>query len=105
MADSGDLLRAARIAAGLNQREMARRAGTAQSVVARIEGGQVSPSWDTLQRLLSVAGFAVEARLSVSASAVERLMDDVDRILHLTPAERLHELRNADRFFAAAGRA
>ena len=57
------LLRRARAEAHLSQRALSRRAGTAQSVVARIELGQTSPSWDTLCRLLAAAGFELQARL------------------------------------------
>lgn len=61
--DPATLLRHARTEARLTQRELSQRAGTAQSVVARIERGQTSPSWKTLCRLLAAAGFALEARL------------------------------------------
>ncbi len=57
----GTLLRRARGRAALSQRELARRAGTAQSVVARIERGQTSPTWATLQRLLGAAGCELRA--------------------------------------------
>ena len=91
----GTLLRRARARAALSQRELARRAGTAQSVVARIERGQTSPTWATLQRLLGAAGFELRAavgeceRVTVSDAAHERVMDsvtqaymrDVDRTL------------------------
>ena len=59
----GDLLRFARTRAGLTQRQLAQRARTAQSVVARIESGATSPSWETLSRLLEAAGFALDATL------------------------------------------
>ncbi len=59
------LVRDARLRAGLTQRELARRAETAQSVVARIERGQTSPTWETLTRLLAAAGFDLDATLAV----------------------------------------
>jgi transcriptional regulator with XRE-family HTH domain len=40
----------------MSQRELARRAGTAQSIVARIERGQANPTIGTLERLLESAG-------------------------------------------------
>jgi len=58
------ILRDARLRAGLTQRELARRARTAQSVVARIELGEASPTWHTLTRLLAAAGFDLDARLA-----------------------------------------
>jgi ribosome-binding protein aMBF1 (putative translation factor) len=42
--DSGHLLRSARERAGLSQRELARRAQTARSVIARIELGLAKPA-------------------------------------------------------------
>ena len=59
----GELLKSARAAAGLSQRELARKARTAQSVVARIELGETSPTWATLTRLLRAAGFRPLAEL------------------------------------------
>lgn len=50
------LLRDAREAAGLTQAEVARRASTSQPAVARYEAGLVSPSVDTLHRLLQACG-------------------------------------------------
>src|SRR5947207_3346512 len=41
---------AARLAAGLTQRQLAERMGTGQSVIARIEGGGHPPRLDTLQK-------------------------------------------------------
>ncbi len=48
-----DLARAlieARAAAGLSQAQLARRMKTSQSYIARIEGGQVRPSTNALER-------------------------------------------------------
>ena len=98
------LLRQARSHAGLTQRELARRAGTAQSVVARIEGGATSPSWETLSRLLEAAGFALDVTLRPLAPELSHMLDDVPRILRLTPEQRLVELRNTSRFLTAARR-
>jgi transcriptional regulator with XRE-family HTH domain len=50
------IVKEARQRSGLTQRELAQRAGTSQSVVARIESGQTSPSVTTLRRLLDAAG-------------------------------------------------
>jgi transcriptional regulator with XRE-family HTH domain len=98
------LLLEARKRAGLSQRALARRAQSAQSVIARIESGDASPSWDTLERLLRSAGFALTAHLAPSLDGRSHMLDDVPRILRLTPEQRLIELRNAARFFAAACR-
>ena len=99
------ILRTARTRAGLSQRELARRAGSVQSVVARIERGQVSPSWDTLSRLLAAAGFDLGAQVAPAVTALPSGLDDVSRILALTPEQRLDELRNLSRLVAEARRA
>ena len=96
------LVKDARERAGLTQREIARRAKTAQSVVARIELGTTSPTWDTLTRLLKAAGFVLDATLQPSPAPGSHMLDDVPRILSLTPEQRLIELRNLSRFLAAA---
>lgn len=98
------LLIEARQRAGLSQRGLARRARTAQSVVARIESGTANPSWHTLEQLLRAAGFAIDATLIPSLSGHSHMLEDVPRILRLTPEERLIELRNAARFFGTAVR-
>ena len=46
----------ARTAARLTQAELARRLGTTQSAIARLEGGGVSPSIHTLRRYAEATG-------------------------------------------------
>jgi transcriptional regulator with XRE-family HTH domain len=52
----GSLLREARKRHGFDQTELARRAGTAQPAISRIERDVVSPSLDTLNRLFEAMG-------------------------------------------------
>jgi transcriptional regulator with XRE-family HTH domain len=101
--DAADLLADARVRAGLSQRQLARKARTAQSVVARIELGETSPSWATLARLLKAAGFQLAVALK-SIHFDKALLDDVPRILRLTPEERLREVAQVSRFISAARR-
>ncbi len=98
----GSLLRDARLRTGLSQRDLARRARTTQSVIARIEGGTTSPTWDTLTRLIAAAGFELRANLELRPVKRSHMLDDVQRILRLTPEQRLNELRNASRLIASA---
>ena len=100
--NTASLVLDARRRAGISQRELARRADTAQSVVARIERGQTSPTWDTLTRLLAAAGFDLDAGLAVRPVVGSHMLDDVARILRLTPEERLAEIANASRFVTTA---
>ncbi len=98
------LLRTARDRAGLSQRALAERASTTQSVIARIELGRSVPSWSTLSRLVEAAGFALDCRLTPSRSERSHMLDDVARILRLSPEERLAEVANTSRFLVAAMR-
>ena len=98
------LLKEARRRAGLSQRALARRAATSQSVVARIELGVTDPSSHTLASLLEAAGFELRVRLEPAVSVDAHMLEDVERILSLTPEERLLEAANLSRFEAAAKR-
>ena len=46
----------ARAEAGLTQEALAERMGTTQSAVARLEGGRVSPTVDTLRKYAKAVG-------------------------------------------------
>lgn len=96
--DAAALVSEARRLSGLTQRALATRAGTSQSVVARIERGRTSPSVGTLRRLLAAAGVEPRVELQPVAPAATHMLEDVPRILSLTPEERLLEVRNFSRF-------
>jgi transcriptional regulator with XRE-family HTH domain len=68
---SGALIRSTRERHRLTQAQLALRAGTSQNAVSRVERDQVSPSVDTLRRLLAAMGERLE--LSV------RRMEGADR--------------------------
>ena len=90
----------ARRQAGLTQRDLARRAGTPQSAIARIESGRANPTVTTVQRLLDATGYALQLQLvSVPPPdpVVERYKLDVDRTLlrenlKKTPDQRIREM-------------
>ena len=104
MRSAAQLLRKARESAGLTQRELARKVRTSQSVVARIELGENSPSWDTLNRLLRAAGQSLVPSLERIPVVDRSILDDVPRILRMTPEQRLEEVANVSRFTAAVRR-
>lgn len=58
----GEILREAREAAGLTQKQLATRAGTAQSAISRIEMDHISPTVDTLERLAGHCGAELAVR-------------------------------------------
>lgn len=95
------LIRRSRLAAGLTQAELARRLGTTQSAVSRLEQGHEEPRLARLASILAACG--------VRASLTLHPDDGVDRAqirqqLALTPAERLASVANVSRFLAAARR-
>jgi transcriptional regulator with XRE-family HTH domain len=56
------LLEQARLAAGLSQEELARRAGTSRPTLSAYEHGRKSPTLTTMERLLAQAGFELAVR-------------------------------------------
>jgi len=98
MPTTAELLHQARTRAGLSQRQLAQRARTAQSVIARIERGQTSPTWETFDRLLAAAGYELTAQVEPRVVRESHMLDDVPRILRLTPEQRLEEVKNVSRF-------
>lgn len=63
-----EALVSARTAAKLTQAELARRLGTTQSAVARLEGGRVSPSLATLRRYAEATGTRLTVGLEWAVS-------------------------------------
>jgi transcriptional regulator with XRE-family HTH domain len=104
MTTAATLLRQARTRAGLSQRALARRAGTAQSAIARIEAGQTSPTWDTLERLLEAADVELSAQLEPRLVVGSHMLSEVPRILRMTPEDRLEEVKNLSEFLYRARR-
>jgi transcriptional regulator with XRE-family HTH domain len=71
---SADLIREARLRAGLTQYELAERTGRERSVIARWEQGAVAPSVETLVELVRACGFDLPLELVPrDSSGEERL--------------------------------
>jgi transcriptional regulator with XRE-family HTH domain len=90
--DAALLIKTAREKSGLSKRELARRAGTSPAAIVKYESRQSSPTIDTLNRILRVAGWEVEVQLaSVANDLVERgemmadLLSIVDMVEVRTP--------------------
>jgi transcriptional regulator with XRE-family HTH domain len=98
---AGAILSDARRQAGLSQRELARRAGTSQAAIARIETGRQDPSLGTLERLLAACGLELRVTLAPRDRHDEGLMESMVR---LGPEDRLRSLEEEAAFFAAARR-
>jgi transcriptional regulator with XRE-family HTH domain len=81
-----NVIRFARLRAGLTQRDLAARAGISQPGLARIESGRVLPRIDTIQRLLRECSMTLEP-LPRAGAGVDRTT--IRRMLALTPKKRL----------------
>jgi transcriptional regulator with XRE-family HTH domain len=104
--DVGEVVRAARLRSGLSQRSLARRAGTSQAAISRIERGLEQPTFERLEQIL--AGLGLRPGLTLEPIAVHdaeplRILEEDAK----SPSERLagglawsaflRDLRVADR--------
>jgi len=88
---------------GWTQSKAAKELGISQPrVSALVKGSWREFSADMLLVLAARAGLRPTLSLTPSAQRTSHMLDDVARILSLTPEDRLRELANVDRFFAAA---
>ena len=87
--DAGQLLRESRLRHGLTQKQLAIRARTSQAAISRIERGLVSPTVETLQRLLAMVNEELE--LSVRPIPVSINLDVMHENLSLIPSERIEQ--------------
>jgi transcriptional regulator with XRE-family HTH domain len=85
---SGDLLREARLRAGLTQDGLAERAAIARSQISRYEQGSVLPSLETLRRLVRCCGLELGFRL-YNADLEDHDASLIAQVQDLTPEERV----------------
>jgi len=98
---SGDLLREARLRAGLTQAELAERAGTARSQISRYERGDVLPSLEVLRRLIRACGLELGFRI-FGADIDDHDSTLIAQTLPLTPEQRVNRaVRAAKHLYAA----
>jgi transcriptional regulator with XRE-family HTH domain len=71
----GELIRTTRIRHGLSQARLARRTGTRQSAISRLEANEVSPTVETLTVLMNAMG----ERLELGGARMDRDYDPVHR--------------------------
>lgn len=93
---SADLLRQARLRGGLTQAELGRQVSRPQSQIARWESGRVEPSLETLQRLIRACGFELTYGL---ANYDDSYTPYIDRLLELTPQERIEDALEREAIF------
>ena len=95
---AGQLLRDARVERGLDQAELARRAGTTQAYVSRIERGVVSPSLETLGRLLHAMGLRLRLDTEPLPHGNTQISDLRADLRELTPQERVEQAMELSTF-------
>ena len=92
---SGDLIKEARLRAGLTQTELGARIGKAQSVIARWERDEVSPSVETVRDVVHACGLELTFFMSKFDDSNVTI---IDQHLRMTPAERFADLMVRVRF-------
>jgi transcriptional regulator with XRE-family HTH domain len=92
---SGEIIREARLRAGLTQYELAERSGRKRGVIARWEHGTVAPSVETLIELVRACGFDLPLELV----PYEPEPENVGRLAknaRLTPERRVSRHQKAE---------
>jgi transcriptional regulator with XRE-family HTH domain len=85
---SADLLREARLRAGLSQAELGKRVQRSQSQIARWERGDVKPSLETLRELIRACGLELTFGLATYDDSYDEW---IERYLALAPEERIEQ--------------
>lgn len=85
--EPGRLLREARLRHGLSQESLARRAGTTQSAISRIEQERGSPTVRTLAELLNLLGENLVLATEPRDAGIDRTL--VAERLRMSEGERL----------------
>jgi transcriptional regulator with XRE-family HTH domain len=88
---TGELIRSARLRAGLSQKELAERLGMASSSIARWETDTVEPGYSTLRRVLQACGFDIPPVLVPYERDPERDAQ-VQELQELSSQERMERL-------------
>jgi transcriptional regulator with XRE-family HTH domain len=92
----GTLIRSTRERHGLTQAQLAHRASTSQNSVSRVERDEISPSFDTVGRLLAAMGEQLE--LNVRRIEVDVDEDHLADSMAQTMSERLERSLAWNRF-------
>jgi transcriptional regulator with XRE-family HTH domain len=94
---SSDLLREARLRAGLTQAELALAAGLSQSAIARWESGRVQPSLETLRDVIR----ACRLELTFGLANYDDSYDEyINALLGMTPEARVADAIERERVYA-----
>ena len=94
---SADLLRQARLRAGLTQAELGRATGRSQSAIARWESGRVQPSLETLRELIRACRLELTFGLANHDDSYDAHIND---LLAMTPGERVADAIAREKVYA-----
>jgi predicted transcriptional regulator len=94
----GELVKQRRAFHGLSQRDLAYRAGTSQSAIARIELGDEDVTWTRLRSILSAMGD--EPLLDSKRLASRYDFDDLMNDRAMSPETRLANAASFNRFIS-----
>lgn len=92
---SGDLIKEARLRAGLTQTELGARLGKAQSVIARWERDEVAPSLETVRDIVRACDLELTFFISRFDDSNFTI---IDQHLRMSPAQRFADLMARVRF-------
>jgi transcriptional regulator with XRE-family HTH domain len=92
MTSAAPLIREARLTARLTQAQLARRLGTTQPVIARLESTSANPTVATVERVLNATGHG----LWMTAARLRPSVDEslIRKHLELTPGQRIEGLES-----------
>ena len=93
---SADLIREARLRAGLTQDELGRRVGRPQSAIARWESGRVEPSLETLRTVIRACGLELGVGIY---NYDDSYLPFIERYLAMSPADRVRHMSEVARAF------
>lgn len=97
VSQAAEIVRSARLRSRLSQRELARRSGTSQAAISRIERGLEEPTLERLEQILAGLGW----RLETALEPIE-VHDEEPFRLHLEqrtdPSVRFKSAANMSRF-------
>ncbi len=99
---SADLIREARLRSGLTQQQLATRAGTSQSAIARWESGAVQPSLERLRELIRACGLELTYGLANYDDSYDYF---IDQRLRLDPEGRVRQALAEEQVFEQIRRA
>lgn len=93
MSQAAELLRASRLRSGLTQAQLAKRMGTSQASIARLERPGANPTVGTLRKALRAAGHVLELEAGPQPCSVD--LPQLLRHMRMSPAERLRAHQTA----------